>query len=300
MTGNGGIRALTRAPRWLLLPALAFATFVAASVITTGVTALVVALGTEWNHFAKNGQRSAPWPSAPELPGIVVGAWIETYGSLLRALVPDSWESWVLLGVLAVLLAAPLLISAPALGEWKPGSPPRSMRGSVIGAGILGGACAVGIALTVWDLLGLIVFRADPDVEWRGMTGLNPVLLVPAWVAFGCAWAWAIARAGGAARPDRLDRMVRRLFAGTCLELAIAAPTYAWAMRRDSCYCSWGSWTAIVAGTATLVILCGPALVLLATRQARLQWIRSACPECGYPRREGATRCPECGTATAP
>lgn len=292
--------AWVRLPRWVLLTALAVATLVAASLITTGVAALAIVIGTEWNHIATHGRWSAPWPTPAQLPGAAIGAWLDAYRGFLAALVPDSWQSWVFLGVIAVLISTPLLISAPALGSWAPGTPARSLRWSVAGAAVLGGACAVGIMLTLWDLLGLVVFRSDPEVEWRGVTGLNPVVLLPAWILFGGAWAWAIARAGRATHPDRLDRMVRRLFAGTCIELAIAAPTYAWAMRRDTCYCSWGSWTAILIGTTMLVLLSGPALVLLVTRRARMQWMRSACPTCGYPRRAGAMHCPECGTCIDP
>ena len=87
----------------------------------------------------------------------------------------------------------------------------------------------------------------------------------------------------------------RRLFAGTCVELAIAAPTYALGIRRDSCWCEWGSWFGIVGGIAILTVLCGPMLVLLWTREARLQWIRASCRRCGYPLRTGSAVCPECG-----
>jgi hypothetical protein len=30
-----------------------------------------------------------------------------------------------------------------------------------------------------------------------------------------------------------------------------------------------------------------------------MQWLRAACPECGYPRRGGGGPCPECGKAPA-
>ena len=137
---------------------------------------------------------------------------------------------------------------------------------------------------------------AEPG-QWLRGGGLVmvPWLLVPAWVVAGTIWALLIRRAGLAARPDGLDRMVRRIFAGTCVELAIAAPTLVVATRRDDCYCSWGSWWAIVAGITSLGLLCGPAIVLLATRKTRMQWMRGVCLECGYPLRGTGGPCPECG-----
>ena len=66
-------------------------------------------------------------------------------------------------------------------------------------------------------------------------------------------------------------------------------------MQRDECYCSWGSWWAIVAGITSLGLLCGPAIVLLATRRTRMQWMRGVCMDCGYALRGGNAVCPECG-----
>ena len=90
---------------------------------------------------------------------------------------------------------------------------------------------------------------------------------------------------------------MRWIFAGTAAEAAIAVPTLVLGLRRDSCYCSWFSWWVLVAGTTALILLCGPAIILLRTREARLGWMRGACVQCGYPRRGTSGVCPECGTA---
>jgi predicted RNA-binding Zn-ribbon protein involved in translation (DUF1610 family) len=55
------------------------------------------------------------------------------------------------------------------------------------------------------------------------------------------------------------------------------------------------SWWGVVIGSATLFLLCGPMLLLLRTYEARVQWMRSSCPKCGYPQRSRGDRCSECG-----
>ena len=121
------------------------------------------------------------------------------------------------------------------------------------------------------------------------------VLIGFGWLASGVVWALLLRRAGAHRRPGQVDRWVRGLFAGSALELGLAAPTYAFALRRDSCYCGWGSWYAIVAGLTSVMLLCGPWALLLATRKARMQWLRGACGNCGYPLRTASPVCPECG-----
>ena len=229
-----------------------------------------------------------------ELAHRCIGAVFE----LAKDLYPDSLESSIKLMVVAVAVVAPSVIAAPALRNEPPRPNGRSLRLSVAGAAVLGGACVVGVLATAWDALGLgLTPPPDEPGQWLrgGSMVLVPFVLVPAWIAAGFGWAVLIRRAGTARQPDGLDRMVRRIFAGTCVELAIAAPTLVVATRRDECYCSWGSWWAIVAGITSLGLLCGPAIVLLATRRTRMQWMRGVCMDCGYALRGGNAVCPECG-----
>ena len=211
-------------------------------------------------------------------------------------------RSAVTLALVAMAAGAPAMLVAPALGTRRPEPHGLSLRTSVAGAAVLGGLCAIGILATAWDLVGLAWTPApqDPD-DWLkgGMMAMAPWILIPAWLASGTAVAFALRLAGGSRDPRMMARIVRWLVAGTCVELAIAAPTYVSALRRDQCTCSWGSWWAIIAGVTTLGVLCGPALLLLRTRETRMQWLRAACPECGYPRRGGGGPCPECGKAPA-
>lgn len=237
------------------------------------------------------------WRDAPEF----LDAWAGSMWGLVMELAPSGVTGFAALAIAVAACAAPALLSAPALAPWDGEPCRRSLRASVAGASILGGACALGILMTAWDAGALLldaVGLVDLSGASRGTVVLgNGLFLFPAWLVAGLVWAWLIARAGAARRPDRIDRAVRWIFHGTCLELAIAAPTYVFAMRRDTCWCSWGSWLAITAGTTALALLCGPAILLVATRESRLRWMRGVCADCGYPRRGGEARCPECGRA---
>ena len=175
-----------------------------------------------------------------------------------------------------------------------------SLRWSIASGGILGGLLGLGVMHTIFDMIRLLDMKGDLDAtfrlfggEWSGLVILSVLL----WLGFGLMWTLALARVGRDRHPDTITRFIRRLLAGTCVELAIAAPTYAVAMRRSDCWCSWASWFSIVGGVAILTVLCGPMLVLLWTREARLQWLRESCWKCGYPLRSASAACPECGAA---
>ena len=290
----------SRPRRALALLTLVVATFGTALATSTLAGGAAIRFG-EWIH--RDAPRDAPPASDPSAAGAwsavaaLLGEWLDIMGDVVRELTSGELRANIALALAAAVCAAPALIAAPALRRTPPEHPGRSLRWSVAGAAVLGGACAVGILGTLWDLVGLASVAApeDPPSMLRGGIVILPQILVPAWAVSGLLWAWAFARAGKAHAPDRLDRLVRWLVAGSCVELAIAAPTYAAAARRDTCYCSFGSWMAIVAGVTVLTVLCGPALLLLSTRKVRAQWMRAVCHECGYRRHGAQERCPECG-----
>lgn len=172
------------------------------------------------------------------------------------------------------------------------------LRWSIASGGILGGLLGLGVMCAIFDMIRLLDIGRDSSATYflfGGKASRFVILSVLLWLGFGLMWTLALARAGRARHPDTITRFIRRLLAGTCVELAIAAPTYAIAMRRSDCWCSWASWFSIVGGVAILTVLCGPMLVLLWTREARLQWLRESCWKCGYPLRSASAVCPECG-----
>ena len=289
-------------------------TFVVGVVVSTGIGGVLVVANdlSRSGNFPTiasdpDGLNSGHWYygwttystniSGPGLIEIVWDGWSHAIMALLRAMFQIQIESAALICMVITVSAAPVLLIAPVCKRWQPGEEGRSLRASIVGAAAIGSACAVGILLTTGDLLTFVL----RDTGVIGPNGnvlswvIHPATLLCAWVAIGVLWAWLLSYAGSSRHPGAITRWVRWLFAGSCVEVAIAAPTYVLAIRRDTCYCSWGSWWAIVAGTTTMVLLCGPALVLLATRQTRMQWMRSVCGECGYPRRGNAPLCPECG-----
>ena len=288
--------------------AAALAAMVAASFVLGLSTVIVMAAFTsevgDLCFDLANDSRAQPWLRllGARIDGLAE-RFPEQFAEAVSQMTPTDAEGALSLAIALGLSAAPAFIAAPALRDWRPGTPGRPLRASAVGAGILGGACAVGIAATAWDAVGLLASPdgAMPPERWRGGSMFFVASLLPvAWTVGGIPWAFLVARAGSATRPDRLDALVRWLFAGTCVELAIAVPTFVAASRRDRCYCGWGSWWAIVAGATTLVLLCGPAIVMLRTRRARMAWMRSVCVGCGYPVRGPGDRCPECGLSRAP
>lgn len=198
----------------------------------------------------------------------------------------------------AMALAGGIMLAAPVVGVRLRRDSGVPLRWAIVGGGMLGGGLGVGCVLTLLDIVRIAVWssgRNDPMPGTSSMGWMVLLLLVAAWIGTGVIWAWALRQGGVSGNPSRVGRFVRWLFAGTCVELALAAPTFAVAARRESCFCSLFSWFAMLVGTIVLTVLCGPMLVLLRTREARLQWIRRACGQCGYPVRTGSAVCPECG-----
>ena len=173
----------------------------------------------------------------------------------------------------------------------------RSMRASVIGAAITAGAIFTGLLGCVVDLACLAATDTGPRANYSGWMILG---MLAAWLVSGTVFAMVLARAGRERNPAHVARFARWLLAGTVLEMALAAPTLAAAQKRDSCACNWGSFWALSIGIVALGALCGPALVLLVTRDARRQWARAACMRCGYPRRTDTDTCSECGATLPP
>ena len=279
--------------RVFALAALLLGMWVAALLAATFSGTLAVGVG----HLINRG--SAGMPGLTELPGAFMQAWVSTIGMVAGVLAfqePNPQAPLLAWPFVAGLVVSPLLMLAPLVGMERHRPSGIPLRWSIVGAGSLGGLLALAIVLVPFDLIRVLT---------RQLGGVDPMqamgqwsfygLMVAIWAVAGLMWARALARAGRHGHPDRVGRFVRWLFAGTCVELALAAPTYALASRKSDCWCDWLSWWSIVAGTVMLAVLCGPMLVLLWTREARLHWIRKACVHCGYPCRSGSTMCSECG-----
>lgn len=222
------------------------------------------------------------------------GAEIARIADEFRRLLRVDWSSACVVLAALVLISGPFLLAVPIVGPPVLVEGGRSMRAAVVGAAITAGAICTGLLGCIADLLWLATTSTG------GISGWVVIGMLAAWLVMGTIFGIALARAGRERDPAHIARFARWLLAGTVIELALAAPTLAAAERRDNCSCSWGSFWALAIGLATLGALCGPALVLLATRDARRHWARAACMRCGYPRRTDTSTCSECGAALPP
>jgi hypothetical protein len=211
---------------------------------------------------------------------------------------------------LALLAAAPVLLMAPVVGPPALATNPRSMRASVIGASILAAGLTCFVLVEAFELVLLVATSEavvgpgdqqtqqlnDHVYDWIHATHLHePAVWFSMWMVAGVFWTVVLRKAGQARDPNTALRLFRWLLAGTAIELALGVSTLAWLRKRDACLCATGSFWGVVYGLMALALLCGPAIALLLSRRARLQWARGACRNCGYLRRAGSKVCSECG-----
>jgi hypothetical protein len=65
-------------------------------------------------------------------------------------------------------------------------------------------------------------------------------------------------------KPDLIERRVAQATAGTLVGLALATPWYLVLRRKQQCFCSLGTFWALLVGLWSLVLVGGPLLLLLA------------------------------------
>jgi len=83
-------------------------------------------------------------------------------------------------------------------------------------------------------------------------------------------WAWVFWRyMKSVDRHTGATKVFRGLVAGSVLELLVAGPAHAYLGRDDDCYCTRGSYTALVFGVTALLWLFGPGVFLLFLREKR-------------------------------
>lgn len=243
-------------------------------------------------------------PAAFEESGVLDG-----YARYLNAIVSFEWVAEVgvggfllFLGLIAAWASTQAIFLSPIVGRPRVQEQGRSLLPSVIVASVIG---ALGCAL-LWVAMveGVCAFACGDAEEFNGVYGMvvGTAYLtgLGVWILGGFLWFMLLARAGSLRNPAGLDRLVRWLFAGTCVELLLGVVFYLQVRRKTDCYCAMASFWSIVLGAGTLFWMCGPWAVLLVTRRERLQWARGACRQCGYPRRTDADLCPECGARHVP
>lgn len=239
-------------------------------------------------------------PTLIEEPGEILRMLGEYYGGLVTlAWVGDigRGDFLTVVSVMAAWAALQVVFLSPIVGRPKLESQGRSLVPSVIAAALIGGlGCAFCWVGAVEGTLALVTeTKADFGALYGMIVGAGYLTGLCIWIGGGFVWYRLLARTGSMRDPGRLDRFVRWLFAGTCVELALGVLFFLQVRRRTECYCAMASFWSLCLGIATLLWMCGPWAVLLATRRVRKEWARGACTQCGYPRRTDATVCPECG-----
>jgi hypothetical protein len=146
---------------------------------------------------------------------------------------------------------------------------------------------------------GVLALMTSTEEEFYALQRLSAIPVIGAWIVGGALWAFFLRRSASSRDPAGLDLLLRRILAGTAVELVLGLPIALLIRRRSECYCSTATFFNFAFGTAALLWICGPWSVLFLTRKARANWSRTACASCGYPRRSGGSECSECGQAFA-
>ena len=236
-------------------------------------------------------------------------SYLRDYRYYFEALVGVDWidhldqvELWIFIGTIALWAGLQVVFLSPIVGRPAVGSYGRSLLPSVIAAAFIGSlGCAMLWVALIEGLLAVVSVDSDQFGDWYGsIVGMCYLTGLAVWIGGGFLWYVLLSRAGSPRNPAGLDRLVRRVFAGTCIELLIGVLLYLQVRRRTECYCAMASFWSIVLGAATLFWMCGPWVVLLLTRKERLAWARGACAQCGYPRRTDSDVCTECGARHVP
>ena len=170
---------------------------------------------------------------------------------------------WILLLWGFALLQSCLLLLPLPVAPSAGGKAPLGPR--VIAAAFLGGLF-VAIPLFASVDLYYLSAKADP----KGFDSEPYIMAVLAtWVVSWLIWTPILLhRSRGQA--DAVERFVGKNIAGSAVGLALCLPWYFVLRRKQSCYCSLGTFWALVLGLWSLLVIGGPLLFVLA-RDRRLR-----------------------------
>lgn len=94
--------------------------------------------------------------------------------------------------------------------------------------------------------------------------------------------------------PSALVRITSWLFAGSIIEFLLSIPLAILVSRRTNCYCSTGSFIALIISFLSAIWLFGPFMIIVIIWRKR-PWTKDHCFNCGYPRDRTTEVCSECG-----
>ena len=206
-----------------------------------------------------------------------------------------------LVAIAAVWATLTVAFLAPITGRVQLLQHGRSLRSSVAVAVLMGSVICGLIMGALFE--GVLALMTSTEEEFHGLQRLSSsvgsIAVIGAWIVGGALWAFFLRRSASSRNPAGLDLLLRRILAGTAVELVLGLPIALLIRRREDCVCGTMTFFNFMFGTAALLWICGPWSVLFLTRKARANWSRTACASCGYPRRSGGSECSECGQAFA-
>lgn len=191
------------------------------------------------------------------------GAW--STGTLHQFVVVDLWSDDLRVVLVGSLLHAAglALLLAPATAPLRTVPSTRDLRWSIVGASVVGGfAALLALSAMVDGAWLLSAMRDEGDSLGTHLLKLPELLL--AWTAAGGVWAWLLWRRSGV---GGVRARLRELHLATALELVLSVPIYLMLRKRYSCSCAFASFLGLVAGSATLLWLCGPWALLYLLRR---------------------------------
>lgn len=99
-----------------------------------------------------------------------------------------------------------------------------------------------------------------------------------------------------------LKRLASLIFIGTAVETLAIIPLDVFVRRKTGCYCSEGTYLALVTLVPLGFVALGPMIFLVAASKRRKRLIEGRCEICGYDMSaiRHAPRCPECGSGWKP
>ena len=197
----------------------------------------------------------------------------------------------------------------------KAGGKPRSLRLQIIIAAFIGGALTVGFAMIIASIITSLYLGVDDD--WAYPLSIYSLLWIPNLFSvdpkylleplfIGCLsfivlswgiWAFVLWQRMKIKHhnPGYLGRIAGRLFAGSIIEFLLAIPLHIMVEKKTDCYCSSGTFGALILSSMAGLWLFGPFVFLVVFWKKR-PWTKSHCKHCGYPRKVAtAKECSECG-----
>ena len=162
---------------------------------------------------------------------------------------------------------------------------------SAIIAGLVAMLLCIGLLATLmelpnwWHKLTLINPAQSEGEDGRQKFGLVWAAMTAVWIAWAGIF-WVYGR--NLDRYTFIGKVLRKVLAGTILELLVAAPAHIWVVRSrgSDCYCTRGSYTGVVFGMTALVWLFGPGVWFFLQRERRRRE-RGAYPAISHPQLDG-------------